>query len=308
VTATAGVVTSIDVDGRRVRVTNPDRVLWPRTGTRKRDLIDYYLTVAPALLPHITGRGLTLGRWPTGVEGKGWLQAECRGRPDWMAGERSHSQRTGGIFDYCVVDNRAGLVWLASLGTVELHPFISTVERRASPSFVVFDLDPGPPATVVDCARVALDLRERLAERSLVGYPKTSGMLGLHVFVPLADGHTFADTKAFARSIAAELAAADPVVTDRMSRRASRAGRILVDWLQNDPTRSTVAAYSPRAAPIPLVSTPVTWEEVERTARTADRRSLMFDMAAALGRVSRLGDLFAPTLSSRQRLPVEGRQ
>jgi bifunctional non-homologous end joining protein LigD len=297
------VVTALEVDGRVVRITNPDRVLWPRTGTTKRDLLAYDLAIAPVLLAHLANRGLTLGRWPGGVEAKGWLQAECRGRPPWMRFEASHSRRTGGAFDYCVVDDRAGLAWLVGLGTIELHPFPSTVDRRAEPSFVVFDLDPMPPATVLDAARVALALQHRLDELGLGSYPKTSGLHGLHVFVPIAAGQTFDATKAFARSIAAELAAADPGVTDRMTRRASRSGLVLVDWLQNDPSRSIVAAYSPRAAAVPFVSTPVRWAEIADAAARHDRRALLFDMAAALDRVDRLGDLFAPTLAGGPMLP-----
>jgi len=301
------VVTSLEVDGREVRITNPDRILWPRTGTTKRDLLAYDLAVAPVLLPHLADRGLTLGRWPEGVDATGWLQAECRGRPPWMRFERAQSRRTGGTFDYCVVDDRAGLAWLVGLGTIELHPFISTVARRAEPSFVVFDLDPMAPATVLDAARVALALERRLDSLGLASYPKTSGLHGLHVFVPVAAGHSFDDTKAFARSIAAELTAEDPGVTDRMTRRASRAGLVLVDWLQNDPSRSTVAAYSPRAAEVPLVSTPVTWSEIADAARRGDRRALLFDMRAVLDRVDRLGDLFAPTLSAPSSYRLEGR-
>jgi bifunctional non-homologous end joining protein LigD len=291
------VVASIHVDGQAVRITNPDRVLWPRTGTTKRDLLAYDFAIAPVLLPHLADRGLTLGRWPAGVGAKGWLQAECRGRPPWMPFERSRSLRTGGTFEYCVVNDRAGLAWLVGLGTIELHPFLSTVDRRAEPSFVVFDLDPMPPATVLDAARVALDLRRRLDARGLASYPKTSGLHGLHVFVPISGGHAFEATKAFARTMAEALAAEDPGVTARMTRRAARAGLVLVDWLQNDPSRSTVAAYSPRAAEVPLVSTPVTWTEIADAARRADRRALMFDMAAVLDRVDRFGDVFAPTLA-----------
>jgi bifunctional non-homologous end joining protein LigD len=299
-----GAEASIEVDGREIRVTHPDRVLWPRTATTKLDLIEYDLAIAPVLLPHLAGRGLTLGRWPEGVDATGWLQAECRGRPAWMAFERSRSARTGGEFDYCVVDDRAGLAWIANLGTIELHPFIAPVDRRGEPSFVVFDLDPMPPATILDAVRVARALHERLDALGLPAYPKTSGVRGLHVFVPIAAGHTFAETKAFARSVAAAVAADDPGVTDRMTRRASRPGLVLVDWLQNDPSRSTVAAYSPRATAIPLVSTPVTWAEIERAAATRSGRALLFDMAAVLDRVREHGDLFAATLERGPVLPA----
>jgi bifunctional non-homologous end joining protein LigD len=291
---------TITVDGRRVRFTHPDRVLWPATGTTKRDLVDYLLAIAPALLPHIAGRGLTLGRWPEGIDGKGWLQAECRGRPAWMGFEPSRSRRTGGEFEYCVVDDRPGLAWLAGLGTIELHPFLAPVARRAEPSFVVFDLDPVAPATLVDCARVALRLHGVLAAHGLETFAKTSGMAGLHVYAPLAAGHTFSGSKAFAKSVAAELASRDPIVIERVVPRDARTGRVFVDWVQNDASRSTVAAYSPRAAPVPSVSMPVRWDEVEAAAEGTVR--LRFGFFEALERVDRLGDLFAPTLAGRGRL------
>lgn len=288
------VVTSIDVDGRAVRITNPDRILWPATGTRKRDLIDYYLAVAPALLPHVAGRGLTLGRWPEGVDATGWLQAECRGRPPWMAAWRT-TTRQGGSFEYCVVEDRPGLAWLANLGTIELHPFLATAERPTEPSWLVFDLDPGAPASIVDCCRVALGVREMLVRLGLEAYPKTSGMLGLHVFAPLAAGHTFAATKALARRVARELATRDAGVTDRMAR-DGRAGKVYVDWVQNDASRSTVAVYSTRAATAPWVSTPITWDEVASAARDGDGASLRFGPRDVLHRLDRVGDLFAPVL------------
>jgi bifunctional non-homologous end joining protein LigD len=298
------VVTSMDVDGRTLRITNPDRVLWPASRTRKRDLIDYYLAVAPALLPHVAGRGLTLGRWPEGVDADGWLQAECRGRPRWMAALRATTKR-GGTFEYCVVEDRPGLVWLANLGTIELHPFLGTVDQPNTPSWLVFDLDPGPPASIVDCCRIALELRSTLTGAGLAAYPKTSGLLGLHVFVPLARGHTFAGTKAFARSVAGDLAERDPQVTDRMARE-QRPGKVYVDWVQNDQSRSTVAVYSPRAGRAPTVSTPVTWDEVEATVRDGDGTRLRFGFRHVLDRLARHGDLFEPVLGSNALLAARG--
>src|SRR5215213_2044334 len=207
--------TFIEVDGRTIRVTNPDRVLWPRTGTTKRELIGYYLDVAPVLLPHVVGRGLTLGRWPEDVEHTGWLQAECRGRPEWLP-VHEVTTRAGGRFGYCMVEDRAGLAWLANLGTIELHPFLARTDRPDEPSFLVFDLDPGAPAGLADAARVALDIRRRLDAAGVASWPKASGVAGLHLYAPLRDGHTFGETKAFARALAAELAAIDPDrVTDR---------------------------------------------------------------------------------------------
>ncbi|HET7026664.1 MAG TPA: non-homologous end-joining DNA ligase [Candidatus Limnocylindrales bacterium] len=299
-TASARAVDAPDVlelDGHEVALTHPARVLWPRTGFRKRDLVDYLLAIAPTLLPHIRGRGLTLRRFPEGVDGPGWFQAECRGCPSWMR-TFDVAGRGGRTWRYCIVDDAAGLAWTANLGTLELHPFLSTIERPTEPTALVLDLDPGPPAGLLACARVALLLRLRLASVGLEAWPKTSGSVGLHVYVPLAPGHTFDQTKTFARSLAAELAAAHPDLVTDVIDRSRRAGLVYLDWIQNDASRSTVAAYSLRATPWPLVSTPVTWEELEDAVASSRPESLVFTPRDVLARVDRLGDLFAPLAES----------
>ncbi|HEY3524339.1 MAG TPA: hypothetical protein VGK63_11620, partial [Candidatus Limnocylindrales bacterium] len=188
----------------------------------------------------------------------------------------------------------AGLAWTANLGTLELHPFLSTAERPNEPTALVLDLDPGPPAGLLACARVALLLRDRLAAAGLPAYAKTSGSLGLHVYVPLAPGHSFEETKAFARSLAAELSASHPELVTDVIDRSRRSGLVYLDWIQNDASRSTVAPYSIRATPWPLVSTPVTWAELEDALASSLPQSLVFTPADVLARVDRLGDLFAP--------------
>jgi bifunctional non-homologous end joining protein LigD len=282
---------TLRLDGRDVRISHPERVLWPRIGFTKRALVDYLLAIAPVLLPHIRDRGLTLRRFPEGVDGPGWFQAECRGAPEWM---RTFDvvARGGRTWRYCMIDDAAGLAWTANLGTLEIHPFLSTIERPTEPTALVLDLDPGPPAGLLACARLALRLRDTLATIGLPAFVKTSGSLGLHVFVPLAPGHTFERTKAFARALAGRLAADAPdLVTDRVDRDARR-GRVYLDWIQNDASRSTVAAYSLRATPWPLVSTPVGWEELETAVASARPRSLVFGPADVLARVDRVGDVF----------------
>ena len=293
---------TLEVDGRVIRLTNPERVLWPETGTTKRELVDYYLRVAPVLLPHVRGRALTLGRWPEGVDRTGWLQADCRGRPEWLPVHEAVTKKRGGRFAYCMVEDSAGLAWLANLGTVELHPFLALASAPETPTTLVIDLDPGPPAGLLDCARVALDVRERLENDGLRPLVKVSGMLGIHVVVPLAsaDGLTdFASTKAYARRLASDLAREDPDrVTDRMTRN-ERPGRVYIDWVQNDASRSTVAAYSPRAGQRPTVSMPVTWEELERAVTHRDPRRLVFGIGDVPERVAEIGDLFAPITAAR---------
>ena len=266
-----------------VEITTPDRVLWPTVGFTKRDLLDYYLAVAPVLLPHLRDRPLTLGRFPTGVEGGGFAETEARGAPEWLRTEPIRL-RNGEIRNYCVVEDEAGLAWLANRSVIELHPFLGLDRQQA----IVFDLDPGEPADVADCAGVALLLRERLGDDAVV---KTSGSVGLHVFVPTSA--TYEETRAFARTVAEELQAAHPDSVVSTTERAARAGKVLVDWMQNARMRSTVAPYSLRAAPWPTVSTPVSWEEVERCA--AERRPELLTFLAwnVPARIERLGDLFA---------------
>jgi bifunctional non-homologous end joining protein LigD len=244
-------------------------------------------------------RALTLGRFPGGVDAPGFAQTECRGRPEWMT-TRTIRLRDGRVREYCVVNDARSLLWVANQSAIELHQFLARGERHDRPTHVVFDLDPGPGAGMPDCCRAALRLRELLDELGLVAFAKTSGSLGLHVLVPLNTPHAYDETKRFARGLAARLAAEDPGrVTDR-TRRTARTGRVLVDWLGNDPSRSTVAAYSLRATDVPSVSTPLTWGEVERAER------LHFLAADIPGRLDALGDPLASALQLGQRLPVSG--
>jgi bifunctional non-homologous end joining protein LigD len=293
---------TVELDGHEVRLTNLDRVLWPETGHTKRQMLEYLLAVAPALLPHLRGRSITLRRFPEGVDGPGWYQANCRGHPEWMAVQEVRGRR-GDVLRYCVVETAAALVWVANLGTIELHPFLGTVDRPDEPTAIVVDLDPGPPAALVASARVALETREVLVAAGLDPVVKTSGSIGLHVMAPLEPGHSFVETKAAVRALAEVLARRLPdLVAPRIERRA-RSGRVFVDWVQNDESRSTVAPYSLRATPWPLVSTPVTWDEVE-AALTAGRADLLlFPPDAVLRRLDRAGDLFAPVLTGVGRLP-----
>ena len=281
----------VEIDGRRVRLTSLDRVVWPLTGTTKRDLIEYLLAAAPALLSHLRGRPTMLWRFPEGIDGPGWFQAQCRSRPDWVPTHEVIGKR-GERLAYCVIEEPATLAWLANLGTIEFHPFGWTVERPTEPTTLVLDLDPGPPAGLVDCARVALRARELLNSLALEPVVKTSGGLGLHVAVPLAAGQSFERAKSVAREIAGRLAEALPELVVRDIGRAKRRGRVYVDWIQNDANRQLVAAYSPRATPIPQVSTPLLWEEVEHVASTGRDVALRPTRREVLDRIERFGDLW----------------
>lgn len=301
-TSARGAATHVEVDGRLIRLTNLGRVLWPATGWTKGDMIDHYAKVAPALLPHLRDRPITMWRFPEGVDHEGWWQNECRGAPEWIA-LYTYVAADGRTHRHCIVDDLATLLFVANLGTVEIHPFLFRSAVPEQPLEVVFDLDPGAPAGVVDAARWALHLRDVLDAAGLRSFAKTSGGKGVHVHVPLNEPHTFELTKGFARSIAGLLARTYPdQITDRQAR-TLRAGRVMVDWLQNDAFRSTVVAYSLRATDQPRVATPVTWDEVEGAVARGDEARLAFSPADVLRRLARHGDLFEPLLGVRQRLP-----
>jgi bifunctional non-homologous end joining protein LigD len=286
----------------RPALTSLDRVLWPAAGFTKGDMLGYYEAVAPVLLPHLADRPLTLGRFPSGVDGPGFATTECRGRPGWMR-TIAVPLRSGEVREQCVVDDLRSLLWAVNLGSIELHAFPSAAGRLEEPALVVFDLDPGPGTGLAECCRVALRLREALVEAGLRGFAKTSGGLGLHLYVPLAPGHDFQQSKAFARVLAGRLAAERPdAVTDRRERTA-RTGRVLVDWIPNSPRALTVTPYSLRATDLPAVSTPVHWEDVEQTAADADERRLRLRPADVLARARTSEDPFRPVLELKQRLP-----
>lgn len=287
----------VAADGRGLVLTNLDKVLWPEVGFTKRQMISYYASIAPVLLPHLRARPLTLKRYPDGVEGLYWFQTECRGRPSWMRTHRISN------FDYCIVDDLAALLWVANLASIELHPLLWVAEGPPTPSAVVFDLDPGPPAGLVACCRVALRVRSYLAVLGLESCAKTSGLEGLHVFVPLNGTAGFEATRSFARDIARTLAEEDRnVVIDRADRRL-RSGKVFVDWAQNNAMRSMVAPYSLRAAAVPRPSMPVTWDEVEEAVATSRTSHLEVVAGELIDRVEALGDLFGPVLELRQDLP-----
>lgn len=265
--------------GRRLRLTSLDKVLYPATGFTKRDLVAYYTAVADVLLPHITGRPLTLGRWPSGVDARGFAQMECRGAPEWMR-TRPLELLSGEVRNYCVVDDLASLVWVANLGTLELHPYYSAPGDEEHALIAIFDLDPVGGAGIAPAADAALELRALLGTRGLDAWPKTSGGDGVHVFVPLNTPHPFAQVRAFCEAVAAQL----------------DAPHVHVDCAQNHPRRSLAAPYSLRAADAPAVSTPLEWSELEHPSQLA------FGPADVLQRIAARGDLFAPVLERRQSL------
>ncbi len=296
-------MSTVDIDGRHLKLSNLDKVLYPNTGTTKADVIDYYARIAPVMVPHLRGRPITLVRYPNGVDDKHFFEKNCPShKPDWLptiAMDVSNKTKV----NFCLLEEPAALVWTANLAALELHPGLATGDDLDSPTVMVFDLDPGPPATAIDCAQVAMWLREALERLSLDGFVKTSGKKGLQLYVPLNTPTTFDRTRQMSLGLAQVLERLHPdnVVTDMA--KALRPGKVFIDWSQNDQHKTTVCAYSLRLQDRPTVSTPVTWDELERAVSERDASLLSFEAEEVLDRVAAGGDLFAPLLSFRQELP-----
>jgi bifunctional non-homologous end joining protein LigD len=296
--AAAGRV-AIQIDGRDLSLSNLDKVMYPAMGFTKGEVIDYYTRVGPALVPHLAGRPITLVRFPNGVDGQSFFEKNCPShRPDWV-----ETIRLGDI-GYCLLDSVAHLVWTANLAALELHPSLASAPDLGCPRSVVFDLDPGPPADVLDCARVALWVRDLLDHLGLATWVKTSGSKGLQVYVPLNTPCTFDQTRAFALAVGQLLERDHPDEVLTTMDKALRAGKVFVDWSQNVASKTTVAVYSLRARERPTVSTPVTWDEVSDSLDGRGPESLRFEASTVLDRVASGGDLFAPVLTGEQELPT----
>jgi bifunctional non-homologous end joining protein LigD len=299
--------TEVDVGGRRLAIAHLDRVVFPGTGTTKGEVLDYYVRVADAMLPHLRDRLLHMHRYPEGVEGPRFWQKGCpEHRPEWLPTTPVWSRDKGEAIEFCVVQELAALLWAVNIGSLELHTSLHRRDDLQRPTAIAFDLDPGPGAGLLECADVALRVRALLAELGLDAWPKTSGGKGLQVYVPLDGEATYAQTKPVARTVAEVLEAQTPErVVSRMAR-SLRAGKVLVDWSQNTEHKSMVCAYSVRAKTRPTVSTPLLWAEVEAAVDRGDAGALIFEMDAVLERVDEHGDLFAPVLVERQALRFGG--
>jgi bifunctional non-homologous end joining protein LigD len=290
----------VEVEGRRLSLSNLDKVLYPQTGFTKGQVIDYYTRVAPVLLPHLRDRPLTLKRYPNGVEGGHFYEKQCPShRPEWVRSEAVELNTK--TIQFCICDDLPTLVWLANLADLELHPSLSKVPEVEQPTLMAFDLDPGPPAGLRECCEVALILRDALGRIGLESFSKTSGSKGIQVYVPLnQDGVDYdSGTKALSQALARHLEAEHPKLIVSSQKKELRRGKVLIDWSQNDEKKTTVAVYSLRARERPTVSTPLDWHEVE----AGDPDALVFETADILERVDERGDLFAPVAELEQRLP-----
>ncbi|MBS1679526.1 MAG: non-homologous end-joining DNA ligase [Actinobacteria bacterium] len=294
----------LEVADRELTVSNLTKVLYPVVGFTKGDLIDAYADLAEVLLPHLRGRPVTLKRYPDGVDGKLFFQKRCPpGRPAWLATARIYSKSHRGEIDYCLLGDLPSLVWAANLANIELHTSLARVDDLDRPDSLVFDLDPGPPADVIDCARIAVRLHAFFAQLGLDSYAKTSGSKGLHLHVPLNGTVTFAASRPFAKAVAETFAARFPDEVVSLQAKAKREGRVLIDWSQNDPHKTTASVYSIRARERPTASTPLEWCEVEAAAEAGDPAALVFTVDDLRRRIAAKGDLYAPLLTQRQELP-----
>ena len=296
--------TEMDVGGTRVKVSNLDKVLYPKIGFTKGQVIDYYVRVSRELLPHLKNRPITLKRYPDGVEGFFFYEKQCPPhRPKWVKTATVPRGR-GGDIHYCMMNDLPALVWAANLADLELHTFLHRAPAIERPTALAFDLDPGAPADIIRCCQVGLWLNELFESFGLKCFAKTSGSKGLQVYVPLNTAVTYDRTKEFAHAVALKLEHDFPEVVVSKMLKSLRAGKVLVDWSQNDEHKTTVNVYSLRAKERPTVSTPVTWDEVATTLKKKKPELMSFDTEAVLKRVTEYGDLFAPVLQVKQKLPA----
>jgi bifunctional non-homologous end joining protein LigD len=296
--------TIVEVQGRKLKLSNLDKVLYPATGFTKGQVVDYYAQIAPALLPHLAGRPLTMKRYPGGVDQEFFFEKNApKHREDWVKTAPVWSEGNHRTIQFLLANDLPTLIWIANLASLELHPSLSVAPDIATPTMIVFDLDPGPPANIVQCCQVGLWVREIFEHFGLQSFPKTSGSKGLQIYTPLNTKTSYDETKPFAHAIARLLEQQHPEMVVSDMKKAIRTNKVLVDWSQNDEHKTTISVYSLRAREHPTVSTPVTWDEVEQALKKKDATHLVFEANDVLARVEKMGDLFAPVQKLKQKLP-----
>ena len=294
----------VHIEGRTLKLTNLDKVLYPDVGFTKAQVIDYYTRIAPILLTHTRDHPLTLKRYPNGVYGEFFYEKNCpKHRPDWVETAKVWSGGNNRDMYYCLAQDLPTLVWLSNLATLEMHTSLSLCSNLPEPRTLVFDLDPGPPATIVECCRVGLMLRDVFRDHGLECYAKTSGSKGLQFYVPLNTKVDYNQTKVVSKGLAQLFEQQYPQLVVHKQLKELRVGKVLIDWSQNDEYKTTVNVYSLRARKRPTVSTPVSWDEVEKCLKAKDPDLLVFDSDQVLKRVEKLGDLFEPVAKKKQKLP-----
>jgi len=296
--------TIVEVEGRKLKLTNLEKVLYPATGFAKGQVVDYYARIAPVLLPHLQGRPLTMKRYPGGVDAEFFFEKNApKHRPDWVKTTPVWSEGNNRTMYYLLADDLPTLVWIANLASIELHPSLSLGADIETPTMIVFDLDPGPPANIVQCCQVGLLVRDIFEHFGLRSFAKTSGSKGMQIYVPLNTKTSYDETKSFAHAIARLLEQEHPDLVVSDMKKAVRTNKVFVDWSQNDQHKTTISVYSLRARERPTVSTPISWEEVERGLKKKNADLLVFEAKDVVARVEKMGDLFGPVQTLKQKLP-----
>jgi bifunctional non-homologous end joining protein LigD len=297
-------VVEIVVSKKKVKLSNRAKLFYP-DGFTKGDMIEYYRAVGPMLVPHLKNRAVTLKRYPDGAQGSFFYEKQCpKHRPEWVR-TVTVPRKDGKPIAYCVGWDLATLVWMANLASIELHTSLAKSTNVRRPTALVFDLDPGPPADILDCGEVALEIRKVLKKAGLECWPKTSGSKGMQLYLPLNSAVTFDDTKRVALALARHMEQSEPDRIVTTQAKVERAGKVLIDWSQNDDHKTTVSVYSLRAKERPTVSTPLDWREVSAACRRGDASALSFEAADVVKRIEKKGDLFEPVLKTKQKLPAE---
>lgn len=294
----------VDISGRRLSLSNLEKELYPSYGFTKAHILEYYSRIAEFILPHAKERALTLKRYPDGVEKAFFFEKRCPShRPDWVKTAEVRGDEGEGM-TVCLVNDPETLIWVANLACLELHVPLARAASPERPDSLVFDLDPGEPADILACARVALILRDLLSRLGLTGWVKTSGRKGLHVFVPLNRKEaTFEATKEFSKAVAVILQKNYPdLVTSKMAKE-QRQGKVFINWSQNDASKTMICVYSLRAREKPVVSFPLAWGELERLAGEGAPEQFQIIHSEAVRRAGSMGDLFREVLVKEQRLP-----
>src|SRR6202795_3055284 len=295
--------TIVEVQGRKLSLTNLDKILYPASGFTKGQVVDYYVRIAPVLVTHLAGRPLTMKRYPGGVDQEYFFEKNApMHRPDWVKTAPVWSESNKRTINFLLANDLPTLVWIANLASIELHPSLSLSTDITVPTMIVFDLEPGPPANIIQCAQVGLWVRKIFDHFGLNSFPKTSGSKGLQIHVPLNTKTTYEQTKSFAHALARLLEQEHPELVVSDMKKAVRTNKVFVDWSQNDQHKTTISVYSLRAREHPTVSTPVTWEEVEQALKKKDAVRLVFEAKASLARVEKMGDLFEPVQKLKQKL------
>jgi bifunctional non-homologous end joining protein LigD len=294
----------VEVEGKRLSLSNLDKVLYPATGFTKGQVIDFYARIAPALIPHLKGRPVTMKRYPNGVDDEYFYEKNApKHRPDWVKTAPIWSRHNRRHINYLLVEDLPTLTWLANLASLEIHPSLALAEDINCPTMMVFDLDPGAPANIVQCAQVGIWLRDIFEHWGLESFPKTSGSKGLQIYIPLNTPTSYDITKPFAHGLARLLEHEHPELVVSEMKKEVRGGKVFVDWSQNDEHKTTVSVYSLRAREHPTVSTPVTWDEIARALKKKDASLLVFEAPDVIKRFEKMGDLHKPVLELKQKLP-----